>query len=209
MTRSYSAAIQAALEAGRLSLRRSIWCTVRDRSDGTPYSEGYWGETHSRDLLVYDPAAAANVTRTYYGAGTLIDMDPLPRTATLQVRRPTVRFSQVNPRVNELFRDYDANQAPVEIHTILLDPDTGAQVEAARVEFIGRVNEVVVTQPETGEPGSVAFRLVSNLQEVNRKFASTRSSASQKNERNSGDTFHDDAETAAEASLPWGAESKN
>jgi hypothetical protein len=204
--RSYSPAVQAALEAGRLKLRRSIWCTVRNRSTDAPYSEGYWSETYSRELTVFDPATGSNSTRTYYGAGTLIEMDPLPRTATLQVKRPSVRFSQVNPRVDELFRDYDAKHAPVEVHTILFDPDTGEQVEAGEVEFIGRVNELVVNQPAAGEPGSVEFKLVSRLQEINRKFSSTRSGADQKRERNAADTFHDDNEVAAEFDLPWGTD---
>ena len=204
--RGYSASTIAALESGRLSERRAVWFTVKDRSTGADFSEGYWFGTYARELTVFD-VDGTPVTRTYYASGSLIELDPLPRTARLQVKRPTLRMSHVNDRIVDLVREYDPRQAEVLISRVLLS-DTGAQVDTALAEFIGRVNTIRINEPKAGEPGSIEAELVSSLQEINRKFSATRSSADQKT-RNSGDAFFNDNETAAESDLPWGRGSDN
>ena len=204
--RSYSADTIAALESGRLRERRAVWFTVKNRTTGAPYSEGYWFGTYARELTVFD-VDGSTVTRTYYASGSLIELDPLPRTARLQVKRPTLRMSHVNDRVVDLVREYDPRQAAVLVSRVLLD-ETGAQVDTAVAEFIGRVNTLYINEPKAGEPGSIDAQLVSSLQEINRKFSATRSGADQKT-RNSADTFFDDAATASEVDLPWGAKSEN
>jgi len=199
--------VQAALEAGRLVSAQLVWFTVRVRADGSLHSEGYWDDVGTVDFQIIGARTGIVQTRTYVGSGTLIEIDPIPRTANLQIQRPQMRLSGVVDRVQDIFREFEARQARVETHRALFNPETRAQVAPAEPEFAGFVDQIDVTTPAENDEGGVVVDLVSHLQEITRTSAATRSGADQES-RSAGDSFYDDTTVAGRIDLAWGQESQ-
>src|SRR5690606_13800257 len=122
MPRSISAANQAALEARALVARDFLWIVARDRDTGADVTDGMWSDVGNESAQVISPDTGLPVTRDFYGSGTLIQIDDIPLVSNITVQSVTIRMSQINERVEQLVRDYDCNQARVEIFRGSFDP---------------------------------------------------------------------------------------
>lgn len=199
--RTFDAATLAALNERALSARDFIWFTARTRDTGAAVSEGYWSDVGTVSAPVLNPATGLSETRTFYGAGSLIEIDPIPATANLVVKAINVRLSQVADRVQTLLRTYDARQARVEVYRGLFD---GTQLVAPAVSrFVGYLDEATIPTAAEGEDAAVVLRCVSTMQEITRSNPDTRSNASQLR-RAPNDKFFKDAGTVSQWQMHWG-----
>jgi hypothetical protein len=203
--RYISSANQAALEARALEARDFLWLVARTRDTGIAVTEGVWSDVGSVSATVINPNTGLPVTRDWYGTGSLVAIDDIPLVANLSVQEINIRLSQVHERVERIVRDYDCQQARVEVYRGLFDPATKQMVAPAECRFVGFVDSIDIKTPAEGEEGAVTFSCVSHTQEFTRSNPDTRSDATQRL-RDPFDDFFVDADTATEWEIWWGSE---
>lgn len=206
--RSISAANQLALEQRRLVARDFVWFVARRRDTGASVTEGIWSDLDNINATVINPDTGVTQTRSFFGAGSLVETSDIPLVANLSVQNVTIRASQIHTEIERIVRDYDCQQARVEIYRGLFDPETRLMVAPAEPRFVGFVDMIEVQTPSENEEGSVTFTCASHTQEVIRSNAETRSSAYQLL-RQVNDGFFDDADTVPEWEVWWGSEKGN
>lgn len=203
--RYISAPNQAALEKRALEARDFLWLVARNRSTGVQQTEGLWSDVGSVSATVINPDSGLPVTRDWYGTGSLVAIDDIPLVANLSVQEVNIRLSQVHERVERIVRDYDCQQARVEVYRGLFDPKTKQMVAPAECRFVGFVDKIDIKTPAEGEEGAVTLSCVSHTQEFTRSNPDTRSDATQRL-RDPHDDFFVDADTATEWEIWWGSE---
>ena len=201
--RDISAANYTALQQRILMPRDFIWFVVRNRTDGSPVTDGYWSDIGSITADVIDPDTGGISTRTWAGAGSLIAISDIPLVSNITVQNITVTLSQVADRVQNLVRGYDCKQGRVEIYRGLFDPGSRTMVAPAIPRFVGTIDEAPITTPKEGDSGDVSLSCTSNTVELTRSNPDTRSDASQKL-RNATDDFFHDAAVVGEWNHFWG-----
>lgn len=202
--RAISPENQLALNQRQLVARDFLWIVARDRASNQPVSVGFWSDIENVTALVLDPETLTPVSRNYYGAGGLIQIDEIPAVSVIQVQDISIKMSQLDELVEQAVRLYDIKQARIEIHRGLFSPDSRNLVSAAVVRFVGFVNQVVINTGAEGDEGGVTLTCVSHTQELMRSNPSTRSHEDQKF-RNANDDFFVDAATVSEWQIDWGA----
>ena len=204
MTRNISAENLAALAARRLVARDFLTIVARTRDTGAPVEDNMWSDVGNVTASVVNPDTGLEDSRDFYGSGTLVAISDIPLVANLSVQNATIQMSQVNDRVEQLVRDYDCQQARVEIFRGLFNPDTRQMVAPAECRFVGFNDTVEITTPSENEEGGVTLTCASHTQEMTRSNPDTRSHESQKL-RSATDTFYEDSSTAGEWEIFWGS----
>ena len=204
MTRYISPENQAALQSRQLVARDFLWLVVRNRSTGAQVTDGLWSDVGNVSAQIIDPDSGATVTRDWYGSGTLVAIDDIPMVSNLSVQNVNIRLSQIDDRINDLVRLYDAKQGRVEIYRGLFDPDSRQMVAPAECRFVGFIDQINITTPSENEEGSVTLTCASHTQEMTRSNPDTRADATQKL-RSSNDSFFQDTSTAGEWEVFWGS----
>lgn len=205
MTRYISPENHAALQARQLVARDFLWLVVRDRSTGAQVTDGLWSDVGNVTAQVINPDTGLVDTRDWYGSGTLVAIDDIPMVSNLSVQNVNIRLSQIDDRINDLVRLYDAKQGRVEIYRGLFDPDSRQMVAPAECRFVGFIDQIEIKTPSENEEGSVTLVCASHTQEMTRGNPDTRSDATQKL-RSSTDNFFQDTSTAGEWEVFWGSE---
>lgn len=204
--RYLSAENYAALQDRRLVARDFIWFVVRDPSNGNPVTDGYWSDVGDISAQVIDPNSGGVVTRTFSGAGALIQISDIPLVSNVTVQTVEVRLSQVVDRVNALVRGYECKQGQVHIWRGLFDPDSRQLVSPAPPRFAGYIDSVDIRTPAENDEGGVSLTCVSHTQEMTRYNPDTRSDASQRL-RLATDNFFQDTTTVGQWEFFWGRSS--
>jgi len=177
-----------------------LWITAKNRDTGEAESLGLWtGEDHK--VFSID-----SVGRTYYGAGSLLDIEDIVAEVGVQVRQLTVTLSCVSNEVLVAIKSYDARLAPVEIHRAEFDPETNQLIDAPlRVwkGWIDRIGETISPADDSGvSTASVTLTLVSAARALTRTQPQKFSDASQRL-RNPADGFFKYADVT-QADVWWG-----
>lgn len=202
--RAISLENQLALSQRALVARDFLWFVARERATGAPVTVGFWSDLENVTANVIDPDTGLTTTRSYYGAGGLIEIEGIPAVSTIQVQDVTIQMSQLDEMVQQAVRLYDIKQARVEIHRGLFDPVSRSLVAPALVRFVGFVNLVDIRTPRENEAGGVQITCVSHTQELLRSNPSTRSHEDQRYTRDPNDFFFVDAGVAHAWDYQWG-----
>lgn len=205
MTRYISPENHAALQARQLVARDFLWLVVRNRSTGAQVTEGLWSDVGNVSAQVINPDTGLVDTRDWYGSGTLVAIDDIPMVSNLSVQNVNIRLSQIDDRIADLVRLYDAKQGRVEIYRGLFDPNSRQMVAPAECRFVGFIDQVIIGTAPENEEGGVTLTCASHTQEMTRGNPDTRSDATQKL-RSATDNFFQDASTAGEWEVFWGSE---
>jgi hypothetical protein len=183
--------------------RHMIHVVARNRATGAQEALGLWqGDDH---LTI----AINGVNRSYFGAGTLIGMEPIRAGIGLEVRMLQLALSPLTPEVALMLRGYDARLAPAEIHRGLLSLETGQLIAEPIRVFRGWVDEVKIRTGAVGETGEVSgnseatVTLASAARGLTRALTLTRSDAEMRR-RNAGDRFRAYTDIAGEVGVWWG-----
>jgi hypothetical protein len=177
--------------------RHMIHVVARNRATGAQEALGLWqGDDH---LTI----AIGGVNRTYYGAGTLIGVEPIRAGIGLEVRMLQVMLSPLTPEVALMLRGYDARLAPAEIHRGLLSLQTGQLIAEPIRVFRGWVDEVKIRTAEVGGTSEATVTLASAARSLTRALTLTRSDAEMRR-RNAGDVFRRYTDIAGEVGVWWG-----
>ena len=133
---------------GRLA-RLLVWIVAKNRSTGDPEALGLWtGDDHATFSIAGDD-------RLYYGAGPIIEIEPLQVQTGLRVRAQRITFSGVDPAVKTAILQYEPRLARVEMHIADFDPMTGALLAEPERRFKGIINKTPITTPEEGGEAKV------------------------------------------------------
>jgi len=197
--------IEAQLASGQLVIRDFAWFVARDRATGGTVTEGIWSGVENVTAPVFDPDTGVTINRDFYGVGTLVSVSPIAMVANLTAQACTIKASQIHTEIERIVRDFDLQQARVEIYRGLFDPRSGRIVSAASAIWVGFVDKVDVNIPKEGDEGSVSISCKSHMQEITRASAETRSDAYQRL-RNANDAFFVDTDTVSDWEHFWGSE---
>lgn len=191
----------AALKARNVTMRDFLWIEARDRDSGAPVPAGFWSDVGWTNAEVINPRTGATVTRSFEGAGGLIQISHVPMTSNLTVQTVTVSASQI-ASPNDLLRGYDIKQARIEVYRGLFAPATLVQLAPAFARFVGYVDEATVNTPEEGGDGSIELTCMSHSQEMSRFNTATRSDAYTRR-RDPNDSFSRHAAAVGTWDIKW------
>lgn len=188
----------AAYFAGQTTIvaRLLIWITAKDRSTGASHSIGIWNGDDHTDFAINGG------TRTYYGAGPVLQLPVITYVTGFSVQAHTVELASLAPEIVSATRVYDARFAPVEIHRALFDPvDMSLVAEPHRV-FKGWIDAAPLPTPEIGGETKVSLTLMSSARALTRSVSQMKSDATQ--QLRSGDRFRRWNTLSGAIDVAWG-----
>ena len=122
-----------------------VWITARDRVTGAPHSLGFWTGADHQAIDV------AGETRTYYGVGALLDVEPVASVSSAQERVWSLAVSPLHAQIAEAVRTYDVRLAPVEVHEWHHDPLTHLPLADPVRVVRGTLMELDLPTPPEGQ----------------------------------------------------------
>ncbi|EKF17061.1 hypothetical protein NA2_19863 [Nitratireductor pacificus pht-3B] len=204
--RAVDAATAAELQAREgLIYRDLVWVTAKNRANGAPESIGLWTGLEHVDIAVVSGETGLDVTRKYYGAGSLLHVPPIPLVSDLTVRRVTITFSHLDPAILQAVKGYDTRNGPIEIHRLYLNRATRLPIAPAVPRFLGFINGAPETRPKAGAEGSIRLEVVSHTRALTRKTAARKSDEYQR--RRLGDRIYRFTDVVGQWEIAWGEES--
>jgi hypothetical protein len=185
-----------AARAGTVA-RHLVWIVARNRSTNAPEAMGLWTGDEVR-LFNVD-----GEVRTYYGAGALVQLEPIRAGVGLAVRIHQFSLSPLTPEVAQLIRGYDTRLGSVEVHRALYSLETEALV-APPVRLIrGWVNSLSLTTGAVGGAGEATISVASAARALTRTLSLFRSDAAQRRV-SATDRFREYADISGEVGVWWG-----
>jgi len=188
---------------GALMFRDYLTIEVRRATNNQPVEFGFWSGHDQVEAEVLSPFTGQVERKTFEGAGALIQVGAIPRTADLQAHEMTVTASAIEPRIVSVLRGYQVLRAPVALYRGVHDPATRLLAAPAQVEFVGVAIEMEVRTPPPGEQGEIVLTCLSENEQLTDYKPIYRGSGSQRL-RAPGDAFYDDV--AGPPVLDWGIE---
>lgn len=173
-----------------------VWISARHRTMGITLSVGLWSGADHQSITIN------GVPRLYYGAGDLIDMDPIDMQPGLVVKLQRLQLAATSPEVVALIQDYDLAFAPIEIRRALFDPITGALVAEPRVIGEGRIEEAPLPTPEKGGSAPMEVVWAGIARALTKALTITKSDAVQ--QLRGGDRFNRYRESTGKVTISWG-----
>lgn len=181
-----------------------VWIEGRNRETGTNEAIGFWNGLDVVTASVINPDTRLPISRTYHGAGALLDVPPIPLTADSTVRQVRLKLSQINDAVQLAVRGYDIRHARIQIHRGYLNVETMLPVAPAQVLFDGWVNGAPITTPAVNGEGAIELICVSHSRLLTKTNPLRRSDEQQR--RRSGDRFRRHTDVAGNwlQDIHWG-----
>ena len=145
--------------------RALVWVSARNRSTGATETMGLWTGDDHQDFTI------GGVVRSYFGAGSVLALEPITMATGLDVRMQRLTLAPVAPEVETLIRGYDVRLAPVEIHRALFDPVTQTLIAEPLRTFLGWIDSVSIPTPVVGGQASIEVTLASLGRSLTRSLA--------------------------------------
>ena len=188
-------------------IRHMLWIAARNRATGAVEGLGLWDGDDHQDIVI------DGQTRTYYGAGGLVSIEPIRHATGTDVRRVRATLAPMAPEVAMAIRGYDPRTAPVDIYRQIYDPETMQPVGGPVRRLKGRISEIELTQPaeKDGESDDAAcsITIATGTIEGTRGLALKKSDESQKLRAlpdGGQDRFYQYADISGKVPVKWGEE---
>ena len=175
-----------------------LWVTAKDRATGQPATMGLWTGDDVQDFVI------DGQTRSYFGAGSFIDGDPVTMETGLKVRMHRVRFAPVTAEAAQLVRGYDTRLAPVELHRALFDPVTMTLIDTPHRLVRGWINSLPIPTPAEGQTAAGEMIIASSARALTKSLSRTFSDGSLR-ARAPADGFFKYTDITGEVETRWGA----
>ncbi len=189
-----------------LITRRFVYVFAKDRTTGDIVPGGFWNGPYTVNVDVISGQTGVAETRTYYGSGSLIDVDDINLVSDLTIQTLRIMLTQSNADVNNIMRGYDVRNAPIEVHYGLFDLSTRLLVNKPWPHFVGQINKSPLKRGKASGSGGATVEAVSRSRELTVTNPAKKSDETQK--LRSGDRFRQYSNVAGEWSIWWG-EKKN
>jgi hypothetical protein len=197
MARAISPTLLAHLQARRgYRIRLLLWAQPRNPGTGLREEIGIWTGSTNREFTI------GGETRTYLGGGGVLQIENIVSATGLDIRNQRAALNGLFPEVLALSEDYDARQAPVEIHRAFFSTETLELLDAPQRLFKGTIDKAVTTRAEAGGTATVELTMVSTARNLTQVLAARQSDASQ--QLRSGDRFLRHADISGEVPVVWG-----
>lgn len=175
-----------------------VWITARDRETNAPVSIGLWTGLDVQTMVV------EGETRTYYGAGEALSIDPIKRAVGMDVQMQTIRISALKPAAQLAIRGYEPRLGTVQIHRAFFDPASRVLAATPILEWEGVIQEAPISTPAAGGEASCTIRAAGQARKLSMATPFARSDQSRRRVV-PGDEFFKYATLTGEAGLddPW------
>ena len=195
----FSAQAQAQLEERRgTNAKILLWFEAKNRDTGAPETLGFWSGDDHQEFLI------GGEIRTYYGAGNVIDVPAIVVKPGFSVRNLRVKLPPFTDEVKTLLQTYEPRLAKVQIHSVVFDIDTGAQMGNPVRAFKGFLNQAPEELGPKNQPSHTQLVLVTAARRLTYGLPLKRSS-SELQLRNLTDKGREYSDVAGDWSIPWGA----
>jgi len=155
-------------------VRSLVWIEAKNRDTGATETAGFWNGLDERAFTI------GGVSRTYTGAGTLLQVSPITGEVGLNVRMHQLGLSRIPPEVAELIHLYDARLAPIEVHQVYFDPEKGVTIGDPVRVLKGWVDEMPIPTPEAGGTSTVTVTVASAARALTKTLTIKKSDEAQR-----------------------------
>lgn len=128
-------------EGREICARALLWVKARNWETSAVEELGLWTGDDHRDFVI------GGETRTYYGAGGVVNMDAITYEVGMNVRMHRVVLNPIAAEVVQLLRGYDVRLSRVEIHRALFDVETTALKAEPHRRYKGFIDEAPIYTP--------------------------------------------------------------
>lgn len=195
--RSYDAPTLAALQTrAGIAPRILIWVVARNRTSGLDEELGLWTGAYDRAFTI------GAASRTYAGAGSIMQIPAVKMQAGLGVRVLRLALSPISTTVADLIRTYDSRFAAIEIHRALFSTDDGSLIAEPHRVWKGFIDEVEVSEAAAGGEAVCEVSAVSSARLLTRTLSLKRSDATQ--QLRGGDRFRRYTDISGKVEVWWG-----
>lgn len=191
--------------ANSLIERKLIWFAVKDRETGAPIGRGIWDGNEDLTFTVPSGLTGLDEARDYYGA-SLVSIGDIPCWTDMNVQTVQLDLSQIADVAQQLIRQYNARLARVEIHTMYMDPETGAPA-GFLLDWVGEVDKAKVKTPALGGEGSISIQTVSDIMSMLTRINGRKSSYEDQKGHENGDEWNLCSSTVSSWKIAWGQRS--
>jgi len=175
-----------------------LWVSARNRTTGLTETMGLWTGDDVQDFVIDGQA------RSYFGAGSFIDCDPVTMETGLKVRMHRIRFAPVTAEAAQLVRGYDTRLAPAELHRAVFDPVTMTLIDTPHRILRGWINALPIPTPAEGQTAAGEMIIASSARALTKSLSRTFSDGSLR-ARASTDGFFKYTDITGEVETRWGA----
>lgn len=188
--------INTAIQKSNVAPAWLVWVKPRNRTTNAIEQTGVSTLEQNQSFTI------DGVNRSYYGAGSLLEISPFQYTTGAEINNQTIKLSGLDPTVIEMVRGYDARLAPAEIHLALLNPNTGALIGVTKF-FDGFIDGIVISE---ADDSAIVIKLVSSMREGTKTLTHKKSDATLKL-RNANDDGLKYADVSGSVKVHWGTDS--
>lgn len=192
----------AALSQPGIVPRFLVWVEAKTH-DGNPAPVGFWSGDGTVDFTVTN-ADGVEVTRTYRGGRSVLDVDPIRRSSDLTITQTRLRLSQLDASAQQLVRGYDVRLAHVEIHDGLFRPGGVSLLAPPQLVYVGIVDGAPITTPAAGSDGQIEVTCIPEVLAMLNRKQPRRSSGAGQRQRDPNDNFGRYSGSVATWKLKWG-----
>lgn len=188
--------------ASSLALRKPVvsrllfWITAMEYGTNTPHSLGFWdGDDHQNFTI-------NSVSRLYYGAGQIMNIEDLTIQAGFDIKSWKVTFSGLSDEVELAIRQYNARFAPIEVHQVFFNPDNMNMLDTPEIVYDGMLNSLSFEKEGLGGSYKATLELTSDARILTQTLPLRRSDEAYK--RRSGDRMFRYAAMTESTKVFWG-----
>ena len=175
-----------------------IWVRARNLTTDAIEGLGFWTGDDDQDFVV------EGETRTYAGAGEVVNVPPIRAGIGIKVRRQNVEMPPFAPRVANALKAYALRKAAVQIHVQLMDVHTGNPLGAPIRMFKGTIDEMPRDLGPREGDNRLTFVLASMMRALTITPPLYKSNAALQL-RNGADTGRKYSDVAGDWVVPWGS----
>lgn len=173
--RDYGTAVETHLASqSGIVVRSLVWIEARNRNTGGVETAGFWNGLDEQTFTI------GGESRTYAGAGTLLNVSPITGGIGLNVRMQQLGLSGVTPEVSQLIHLYDVRLAPIEVHQVHYDPVKGVPIGDPVRVLKGWVDEMPVPTPAEGGTENITLTVASAARALTRTLTAKKSDEAQR-----------------------------
>lgn len=177
--------------------RMLLWVEARDRTTGSTEAAGFWNGIDDRNFTI------EGSSRTYYGAGAILGVEPIVYGVGTSVRMQTITLSHLNEDVENILRGYEVRFAPVELHVAYFDLDSDVLLDEPDRVFRGWIDAMTIHTPEAGGESSATLTLASYSRSLTYPLALKKSDQALR-ARATGDKFRQYNDVSGAVETFWG-----
>lgn len=194
---TWNTAAQAHLAGnGGYQPRWGLWLQPLDRDTQERITVGIWDGDDDATITVDGDA------RVYIGAQAAFEVASLIDEIGTGVRSQSVKLSGLDPAVETLYRGYDLQRAPAELHLFLFNPVTQGLIDMER-RLRGIVSTAKLTTGALGGQTEISLVLATSARDMTTTIPARKSDEAQS--RRGGDRFRRYGTIADGVSPPWGS----